>query len=273
MPVEESGNMLILCDAVCQAEGSASFVAPWWPLLTQWANYLEQYGLDPREQLCTDDFMGHLAHNANLSVKAILGLAAYGDLCQRRGDAANAEKYARLASADARHWMAAAAEWDHYRLAFDKPNTWSQKYNLVWDRILGLKVFPAEVARKEIEYYKKQLEPYGLPLDSRTKLTKTDWSAWSATLAENDADFQALISPIYDYFNQTTQRVPLADSYVATDLNSTGMHARPVVGGLFIKMLTDRQVWEKWAGRDRAKTGDWAPLPEPPKATEGAGHP
>jgi Domain of unknown function (DUF4965)/Domain of unknown function (DUF5127)/Domain of unknown function (DUF1793)/Domain of unknown function (DUF4964) len=263
MPVEESGNMLILCDAICQEEGDAGFVSPWWPQLTQWAKYLEQYGLDPEDQLCTDDFMGHLAHNANLSVKAILGLAAYGDMCRRRGDTANAARYAQLAKTDAAHWIQAAADGDHYRLAFDKPDTWSQKYNLVWDRILGLNVFPPEVARAEVAYYKKMLQPYGLPLDSRTKLTKTDWSIWSATLAENDADFKALISPIYDYLNQTTKREPLADSYITTDLNSTGFHARPVVGGLFIKLLTDREQWKKWSSRDHTKLGAWAPLPPP----------
>ena len=261
MPVEESGNMLILCDAICQEEGNADFVSPWWPQLTQWAKYLEQYGLDPEDQLCTDDFMGHLAHNANLSVKAILGLAAYGDMCKQRGDTAEAARYAQMAKTDAAHWMQAANDGDHYRLAFDKPHTWSQKYNLVWDQILGLNVFPPEVARTEVAYYKKMLEPYGLPLDSRTKLTKTDWSVWSATLADNDADFKALISPIYDYMDQTTQREPLADSYITTDLNSTGFHARPVVGGLFIKLLTDRNTWKKWSSRDRAKLGTWAALP------------
>jgi hypothetical protein len=263
MPVEESGNMLILCDAICQDDGNANFVTPWWPQLTQWAAYLEQYGLDPENQLCTDDFMGHLAHNANLSIKAILALAAYGDMCRIRGDTVTAEKYAGMARTDARHWMTVAADGDHYRLAFDKPDTWSQKYNLVWDRILGLNVFPPEVARTEVAHYKKVLQSYGVPLDSRTHLTKTDWSVWSATLADNTADFEALISPICDYLNQTTKREPLVDSYVTDKIDSDGMHARPVVGGIFIKMLTDRETWRKWSSRDHTKVGDWAPLPPP----------
>jgi hypothetical protein len=265
MPVEESGNLLILCDAIAHAEGNADFVAPWWPQLTQWAQYLEQYGLDPEQQLCTDDFMGHLAHNANLSVKAILGLATYGDLCGMRGDNATAKKYFDLAKADAEHWMKVAAEGDHYRLAFDKPGTWSQKYNLVWDRILGLNIFPPSVAQKEVAHYKNVMLRYGVPLDSRTHLTKTDWSFWSATLAENQSDFEAIIAPIYDYLNETTVRDPIADSYVTDKIQSGGMHARPVVGGFFIKMLTDRATWKKWAARDQLKPANWSPLPAPLK--------
>ena len=261
MPVEESGNMIILCDAVAQADGNADFVKPWWPQLTQWATYLEKYGLDPENQLCTDDFMGHLAHNANLSVKAILGLAAYGDLCKMRGDQANADKYAKLAKVDAGHWMEVAADDDHYRLAFDKTNTWSQKYNLVWDQILGLNVFPPSVAQKEIAYYKTVMQRYGLPLDSRTHLTKTDWSIWTATLADNQADFEGFISPIYDYLNETTTRDPIADSYRTDNIKSSGMHARPVVGGFFIKMLADRELWKKWSSGDKVKADNWAPLP------------
>jgi hypothetical protein len=270
MPVEESGNMLILCDAVAQAQGTADFVTPWWPQLTQWAKYLENYGLDPENQLCTDDFMGHLAHNANLSVKAILGLAAYGNLCKMRGDNVNAERYTQLAKVDAAHWMKVASDDDHYRLAFDKPNTWSQKYNLAWDRILGLNIFPPAVAQKEIAYYKTVMQQYGLPLDSRTHMTKTDWTIWSATMADSKADFDTFISPIYEYLNHTTARDPIADSYMTDNIHSGGMHARPVVGGFFIKMLTDRSIWHKWASEDKVKSPDWAPLPQlpmPPKIT------
>jgi hypothetical protein len=261
MPVEESGNMLLLCDAIAQADGNADFVKPWWSQLSLWAKYLEKYGLDPEEQLCTDDFMGHLAHNSNLSVKAILGLAAYGDLCKMRGDQQNAAKYQELARADAEHWVIAANDAGHFRLAFDKPNSWSQKYNLVWDRILGLNVFPPQVAQTEVAHYLQVMQRYGVPLDSRTHLTKTDWSMWSASLAENRADFERMISPIYDYLNGTTSRDPVADSYVTDDIRSSGMHARPVVGGFFIKMLTDRELWKKWSAGDEVKAADWAPLP------------
>ncbi len=268
MPVEESGNMILLCDAIAKAEGSPQFVDKWWPQLTQWAKYLEQYGLDPENQLCTDDFMGHLAHNANLSVKAILALAAYGDLCRMRGDEATAKRYFELAKKDAEHWIKVADAGDHSLLAFDKPNTWSQKYNLVWDKLLGLNVFPPEVARKEVAYYKKVMQQYGVPLDSRTKLTKTDWSIWSATLADNQADFEAIVSPIYDYLNETSVRDPLSDSYETNKIRSGGMHARPVMGGAFIKMLDDPTIWKKWSSADRAKVGPWAPLPVPPEVTQ-----
>lgn len=268
MPVEESGNMIILTDAIAHAEGNARFATKWWPQLTQWANYLKQYGLDPEDQLCTDDFMGHLAHNANLSVKAILALGAYGDLCKMRGNIAEGEKYLALARADARHWMKVADAGDHSLLAFDKPNTWSQKYNLVWDSILGLNIFPPQVASKEIAYYKTLMQPYGLPLDSRTHLTKTDWTIWSATMAPKMQDFEGFIDPIYRYLNKTTTRDPIADSYFTDNVKSGGMHARPVVGGFFIRMLTDRQMWKKWASQDKAHVGPWAPLPKPPVVTE-----
>ena len=268
MPVEESGNMLILCDAIAQSDGNTKFLEKWWPQLSQWAQFLEQYGLDPENQLSTDDFMGHLAHNANLSIKAIVGLAAYGDLCRLRGDAVNAKKYRDLAIADAKHWVEVADAGDHSLLAFDKPDTWSQKYNLVWDKVLNLNVFPPGVAQKEIAWYQKQMQPYGVPLDSRTDFGDLDHSFFSATLAANDADFQSIIAPFYAYLDNTTTRLPLVDLYKVNDIHSDGFRARPVVGGAFIKMIADRAMWKKWASRadSRFKT-NWAPLVIPPPLT------
>ena len=268
MPVEESGNILILCDAIARSEGTASFVAPWWNKLTEWEVYLEKYGNDPEDQLCTDDFMGHLAHNSNLSIKAILGIAAYADLCRMRGDTKTANRLTTAAKEYAVHWQKAADEGGHSRLAFDQPKTWSQKYNLVWDTILGLNIFSPTVAANEISFYKSVIQPFGVPLDSRTHLTKTDWSLWSATLATKRSDFEAIVSPIYDYLNTTSARSPLVDSYVTDKIDSDGMHARPVVGGIFIKMLTDAALWKKYASRDHQAVGPWAPMPVPPVVTE-----
>jgi hypothetical protein len=75
-------------------------------------------------------------------------------MCRIRGDLETARKYSDLAKTDAAHWIKVADAGDHSLLAFDKPNSWSQKYNLAWDRILGLNVFPPEVAAKEIAFYK-----------------------------------------------------------------------------------------------------------------------
>jgi hypothetical protein len=268
MPVEESANLILLCAAIAKLDGNAGFASAWWPQLTQWEKYLEKYGKDPEDQLCTDDFMGHLAHNANLSVKAILAIAAYGELCRLRGDAAAAAAYTRLAREYAQHWLESAADGDHYRIAFDQPSTWSQKYNLVWDKLLDLHIFPPEVSRQEVAHYKKMLQPFGVPLDSRTHLTKSDWCLWSATLAERRNDFEALVSPIHDYLNQTTARLPFVDSYATDDRRSGGMRARPVIGGVFIKMLEDPAVWKRWASRDRANVGNFARAPTPPQITE-----
>jgi glutaminase A-like protein/uncharacterized protein DUF5127/uncharacterized protein DUF4964 len=249
MPVEESGNMLILLAALAHVEGNAAFSEKYWPQVTKWANYLKEKGLDPENQLSTDDFAGHLAHNANLSIKAIVALGAYGELCERTGRAKEAALYRSTAREFARKWIDLAKEGDHYRLAFDKPGTWSQKYNLVWDKLLGLNLFPAEVARQEMAFYLTRQNRYGLPLDNRRDYTKLDWILWTATLADSPGDFEKLVAPVYDFGNESPSRVPLTDWFDTVTGKQQGFQARSVVGGVFIKMLADPAVWQKYAAR------------------------
>jgi hypothetical protein len=265
MPVEESGNMILLLAAVAQIDGNAEFVKPYWPQVTKWAKYLEDKGFDPENQLCTDDFAGHLAHNVNLSAKAIEALGAYAKLCGIRGDKESESKYRKLAEEMAEKWIKAADDSDHFRLAFDREKTWSQKYNLVWDRILDLNLFPQEVIRKEMAFYLKNQNRYGLPLDNRKAYTKLDWILWTATMAESQKDFQALLSPIYRFLNETTDRVPMTDWYWTDKPRKEGFQARSVVGGVFMKMLANKEMWKKWASRDKHPAGNWAPLPSPPE--------
>ncbi len=250
MPVEECGNLLLLVAAVAEAQGGTDFVSSYWPLLTRWAAYLQEKGFDPESQLCTDDFTGHLAHSTNLSLKAIVALAAYARLCADVGTPADAQWYGALARQLAARWERQAADDDHFRLAFDQPSTWGQKYNLVWDRLLGLDLFSPEVARREVAWYLRHIGPFGLPLDCRSDMAKLDWTAWSATLAESPADFRALVEPLVAFAHNTPDRVPLTDYYHVTDGRlAGGNRARSVVGALFAGMLSDPELRNKWRGR------------------------
>jgi hypothetical protein len=130
MPVEECGNMLTLTTSVCVREGHAGYAAQNWDLLTQWTDYLVANGLDPEAQLVTDDFTGMMAHSANLSAKSVVAIACYAKLARMRGLDEVAVRYRAIAEDYAGKWQAMADDGDHYRLAFDRPGSWSQKYNL-----------------------------------------------------------------------------------------------------------------------------------------------
>jgi Domain of unknown function (DUF4965)/Domain of unknown function (DUF5127)/Domain of unknown function (DUF1793)/Domain of unknown function (DUF4964) len=264
MPVEETGNMLVLLAALAQVEGNADFCAKHWPVLEKWADYLQAKGFDPENQLCTDDFAGHLAHNVNLSAKAICGLGSFAKLCKMRGDKAKVAEFGKLAKEFAAKWVAEGANGGHSRLAYDKPGTWSQKYNATWDRILGFGLWPAATWRSEMDFYKSHQNKYGLPLDNRKDYTKLDWTLWTATLTQNRADFDALAAPVYDFLNATPDRVPMTDWFDTKTARKTGFQARSVVGGVFLQMLYDQATWKKWASRDETKAANWAPLPKPP---------
>lgn len=239
MPVEECGNMVILTAAIAQYEGNAEYAKQHWNVLTTWANYLLENGLDPDNQLCTDDFAGHFAHNVNLSVKAIMGVASYAKMAEMLGYSELSQQYTKAAKEMATKWCEMADDGDHYRLTFDKPDTWSQKYNLVWDKLLDMNIFPKEVAKKELDYYLTVQNSYGLPLDIRRTYTKSDWIMWTATLADDQETFQKFIEPVHRFVVRTKDRVPMSDWYETTNGNKVAFQARSVVGGYFIKLLEE----------------------------------
>lgn len=250
MPVEECGNMLLCVAAVCKALGDTAYAAQHSTLLQQWADYLSDVGSDPDNQLCTDDFAGHLAHNCNLSIKASLGVAAWGSLLCKMGRAEEGRRYLARASAMAAEWQAAAFDNGHYKLAFDCVDTWSIKYNLIWDTLLDLHIFDAGIAKAEVAYYLQQFNQYGLPLDSRSDYTKSDWQMWSTMLDSSNTEYtDKVVSAMWDMLCNTPDRVPFTDWYHTIEPAQTKYYATPdarkqigfqnrtVQGGLFINLL------------------------------------
>ena len=232
--------MLTLAAMLCKLDGNASYVEPYWDIVTTWADYLVENGQDPENQLCTDDFAGHWAHNCNLSLKAICGVAGYSEMARLRGDVEVADRYLAKAKEMAKKWEEMALEGDHYRLAFDRKNTWSQKYNMVWDKLWKLGLFSDKVYEREIKYYLKVQNKYGLPLDCRKDYTKSDWIMWTAAMAPDQETFQKFVTPLWNYINETKSRVPISDWSDTKTANMVGFKARSVIGGYWMRVLADK---------------------------------
>ncbi len=240
MPLEEAGNMITLAAMLCKLDGNTKYVDKYWDILTTWADYLAENGQDPENQLCTDDFAGHWAHNCNLSLKAICGVAGYAEMARMRGDAETADKYLAKAREMAKTWEDMALEDDHYRLAFDRENTWSQKYNMIWDKLWNLSLFSDEVYAREIPYYIKVQNKYGLPLDCRRDYTKSDWIMWTAAMSPDQETFQQFVAPLYAYINETESRVPISDWSDTKTARMVGFKARSVIGGYWMRVLAEK---------------------------------
>lgn len=234
MPVEECGNALLVVAAALRADGDRTLAEENRDLLKLWADYLVENGYNPDTQLCTDDFAGHLAHNCNLSLKAIVALGAYAQMFgeQRYADAAR-DMAARFVK-DAKR-----ADGVGYRLTFDREDTWSMKYNIIWDKLLGLGLFDESVSREEIEVYKKVMNRYGVPLDSRSDYTKLDWMAWTTAMTDDEAYLKSVYRAIARMITESIDRVPITDWYFTTSGRQRGFQARSVLGGFFINLLAE----------------------------------
>ena len=240
MPVEESGNMVILAAAIARVEGNIDFVKEEMPLLKKWTDYLLKYGEDPGNQLCTDDFAGHLAHNTNLAVKAILGIWSYGLLLEMDGRGEEASFYQEKARQLAAAWEVRAAAGDHTTLAFGKEESWSLKYNLIWDILFGSGLFSEELFERELNWYLKKENRYGVPLSNRETYTKSDWILWVASFAETREEMEKLIEPLGRYLEETPDRVPFSDWYDSISAKEMSFQNRTVQGGLFMPLLKEK---------------------------------
>ena len=241
MPVEECGNMLILAAAIAQAEGNADYAARHWQPLTDVGR------VPAARRIRSGQSVVHRRFRRPPGAQR--QPVDQGD--PRPGQLRQAGRHARAQGRSSAstwtwprswpaNWTEAAADGDHTSLTFDRKDTWSQKYNLVWDDLLGLNLFPPEIAQREIAFYLTKQNDFGLPLDSRKTYTKSDWILWTASMARTRRRLSGA-DPSGLSLRQRRRRVAcrLSDWHETTNGKVVGFRARSVVGGYFMKMLVD----------------------------------
>lgn len=244
MPIEESGNMLIMSLSYVQAANDKSFITSYYNLLDQWTRYLVDNTLIPGDQISTDDFAGALANQTNLAIKGIIGIKAMSVMADLVGNSADAANYSSIASSYVTQWQGFATSSDglHLTLAYNNDSTWGLSYNMYADKLLKTNLIPSSVYEMQTAWYPTVDEEYGVPLDTRHTYTKSDWQSLTAAFMTNTTVRDMLIDAVQSYAADGLNSVPLSDWYWANNGVVQGFQARPVVGGhLALLALTKAQ--------------------------------
>lgn len=239
MPVEECANLLIMWYACYTRDGDISFFSENADLAEKWVRYLVENGLKPEEQLCTDDFAGHLKNNLNLAIKATVGIACYAKLLEATGKAGQAGEYRKTAEKFAKEITAFAGRFNHLPISWDADeNTYSLKYNFAFDKLLGLGLFGQDILEREIDCYLQKANEFGTPLDQRAVYTKSDWLCWTAALTDDKTKRQKILAQVDHFLKNSPCRVPFSDWYDTDTGRYVHFRARTVQGGCFVLLLT-----------------------------------
>ena len=241
MPVEETGNMLIMAAAyIQQASGpGAAFATAHYTIFKQWADYLTANLPDPGFQNQTDDFAGSIAHSVNLALKGIIAVAAMSKIAAVAGHAADAASYRAQAQQFISYWVTHAQDPSaaHLDLTYNGSDggngTWGTTYNGFADRLLGTGLIPSSVLAEQSAWYQSVSNLFGLPLQVPHSYAKSDWEMFTAAWLSGYPVSKQLIEQVYAYANTTPSRVPFSDLYDTISGDQVGFQARPVQGGMF----------------------------------------
>ena len=242
MPVEECGNMIILSYSYYKASGDKEFLKKYLPELEKWAKYLIKKGVVLDNQLCTDDFAGHSVKNVNLAIKGVMGIACFGKICDELEIENDYMKKAKEYADE----LCDVCEVKDKALPFSigKKDSWSLKYNLVWDKIYGFNLFPKEISDAESLEYRNRLNKYGVPLDYRKDFTKTDWMLWAACLDETMENVELFSERIVAYLAETEDKTCFSDWIETKKPKQSGFDHRTVQAGLWMPVLAKKFIEE-----------------------------
>jgi Domain of unknown function (DUF5127)/Domain of unknown function (DUF4965)/Domain of unknown function (DUF1793)/Domain of unknown function (DUF4964) len=248
MPMEESGNMLIMAAAYIQRspQTARDFATAHYKILKQWADYLVANLPDPGYQNQTDDFAGPIAHSVNLALKGIIAVGAMSKIAAAAGNSADEAGYRSQAAQFIAYWAQNAQDTSapHLDLTYNGSGggdgTWGTTYNGYADRLLGAGLVPQSVLAEQAAWYESVSNQFGLPLQVPHSYAKSDWAMFTAAWLSDYPIKQQLIEQVYTYANTTPSRVPFSDLYDTISGHQVGFQARPVQGGVFALLALDR---------------------------------
>ncbi|KAH8692346.1 glutaminase GtaA [Talaromyces proteolyticus] len=244
MPLEECGDMLIMALEYYLAANDTDFLTKHYKLLDQWTQFLIQEALYPSNQISTDDFAGPLVNQTNLALKGMIGIKAMSVIANVTGNNASASNYSSIATDYITQWQTLGfntqASPAHAKLNYNNDSSWGLLYNLYGDKALGLDLVPQSVYDTQSTFYLTVNDTYGVPLDTRHSYTKGDWESWVAAVCSDEVS-EMLFSELAKWINVTPTNRPLTDWYdtVSGDYNGGPFINRPVMGGVFAKLVLD----------------------------------
>jgi hypothetical protein len=252
MPLESTGDLIMLTLAYQQASGNTAFAKTYQTLLTGYANYLSANGTYPILQFSTNDVLGQLVNQTNLAIKSAVGLTAFGALygisSYTSAGVAMANKISTLGLG-----LGQSGSSQFYNLQYGS-NTWFMGFNLVADYWLGLSTFPSSAnAMQSAIYGGTGRQAAGVPLDGAVAFGKTDWQMWSAS-ASSTATRNQMVADLHAYISNGINTAPLSDRYLtqASGSNPAGTYDsvrnRPTVGGHFGLLMKNPSAFTSLLG-------------------------
>jgi hypothetical protein len=236
MPVEESGNILILAYAYTVASGNTEWAAQYMPLLQGYADYLVGVGLDIPNQLSTNDAAGPLPNETNLAIKSAVGLNAFGKLAGLTKYSRIGKEYAHTLYNDG---LATDKVKSHFVLRYRRHNkSWKIPFNLYADVLLDLHTFDQAALDMGCDFYPSVRSKAGMALDNRQDWAKTDWNIWTAgTCTGSSRDM--FVDDLWTFMTNGLNTWPFSDRYFVHGGKGHKpgvailLRARPTVGGHF----------------------------------------
>ncbi|KAI1082170.1 DUF1793-domain-containing protein [Whalleya microplaca] len=246
MPVEESGNFILMSYAYYKFTGDVGWLTSHYELLKRFTQYLIEFSLVPASQLSTDDFAGPLVNQTNLAIKGIVGLQAMSAISRLAGNTYDALNFSITATSYYAQWedLAIDPAARHTLLAYQWRSSWGLLYNVYFDKLLNLGLVSPALYEMQSEWYASVSQVFGVPLDSRNHYTKSDWQLWTAATC-GARTRRLFVDAMAYWLNTTSTDLPFTDLYetVASGhfpVDTATFKARPAVGGHFALLALGR---------------------------------